>query len=172
MLKPRHGDDALSDEIPERKLWHNEKANTPSLGCWGCPEYRICGGISVAAGVTSCLDLCCGRPGDCDKPCRNNPDYAFRVREVGGFSLDSVPRVAALAAPRLPTVIPVLFHRGRRSATVPCSTVALPLFAMFSRRDGKLRFRSHDEICAHFKLALGTQIILTGTDEDPPLAGC
>jgi hypothetical protein len=97
----------------EHRLWHDELRNTLSLGCVRCPERGICGGLSIAAGLMNCLDLCCGKPDRCDKPCRNNPDYALRVREVGTLSLDNVPRAAVLPSPKLPLVVPVLFH-GKR----------------------------------------------------------
>ena len=71
----------------------------------------MCGMLAVEAGLTSCLDLCCGKPAKCDKPCRNNPDYALRVREVGTFALENVPRGPVLEAPALPLVVPMLFHR-------------------------------------------------------------
>jgi hypothetical protein len=47
--------------------------------------------------------------------------------------------------------------------------IALPLYAMFNRREGALRFDSHEALCAEFGLMPGTAIILTGTDQDPPL---
>jgi hypothetical protein len=155
--------------IPERKLWQDEILNTLSLGCWGCPERGICGGLAVQAGLTSCLDLCCGNPGKCDKPCRNNPDYALRVREVGTFALENVPRAMVLPAPRMPLVLPVLFHGGRREEPLGRAPVALPLYTMFNRRSGALRFGSHEALCAEFGLLPGTPVVLTGTDQDPPL---
>jgi hypothetical protein len=155
--------------IPEKKLWQDEQRNTPSLGCWGCPEQALCGSLAVEAGLTSCLDLCCGRPAKCDRPCRNNPDFALRVREVGTFSLDNVPRAPLLRAPPLPFVVPVVFHGDRRERPVGPAPVALPLYEMFNRRDGTMRFETHEALCAAFYIASGTPVILTGTDKDPPL---
>jgi hypothetical protein len=155
--------------IPERKLWQDESRNTPSLGCWGCPEREICGSLSIQAGLTSCLDFCCGKPAKCDKPCRNNPDYALRVREVGTFALENIPRAPALASPALPFVVPMMFHGDCREGLIGPGPVALPLYKMFSRRDGNLRFESHEALCAEFGLVPGTPVVLTGTDQDPPL---
>lgn len=171
MLKER-ANDAQARPVPhiaERRLWHDELRNTPSLGCVNCPERGLCGGLSIAAGLMNCLDLCCGKPDQCDKPCRNNPDYALRVREVGTFSLDNVPRATVLPSPALPLVVPVLFHGKRRNELLGPDPIALPLYAMFNRRDGALRFTSHEALCAEFGLVPGTAIILTGTDQDPPL---
>lgn len=158
-----------ASSIPERKLWQNERYNTPSLGCWGCPERILCGSLAVEAGLTSCLDLCCGTPTKCDKPCRNNPDYALRVREVGTFSLDNVPRAPVLSVVPMPSVVPVLFHGDRRDELIGPAPVALPLYRMFNRRNGALRFESHETLCTEFGLVPGTPVVLTGTDQDPPL---
>lgn len=170
MLKkfPKAAADSASG-IAARKLWHDERFNTLSLGCCSCPERSICGGLSVSAGLMSCLDLCCGTPDNCDKPCRNNPDYALRVREVGTFSLDNIPRTRVLAGPPLPLVVPVVFHGGCREELLGPNPVAVPLYKMFRRRTGELRFQSNEELCAEFGLVPGTPIVLTGTDQDPPL---
>lgn len=155
--------------IAERFLWQDELKNTPSLGCWRCPEREICGGLSIAAGLMNCLDLCCQQPESCDRPCRNNPDFPLRIREVRGFALDNVPRATGLSAAELPLVVPVLFHGKSRAELVGPNPVALPLYAMFRRREGELRFESHEALCAEFGLVQGTPIVLTGTDQDPPL---
>ncbi len=171
MLKARGARPAAAPptEIAERRLWHDERRHTPCLGCWVCPERGVCGTLAVAAGITSCLDLCCGSPGSCDKPCRNHPDYALRVREVGGFDLANVPRAPVLAAPELPVSVSVIFHGDSRAELIGPAPVALPLYRMFRRRTGELRFRTHEELCAEFGLVPGTPIVLTGTDQDPPL---
>lgn len=116
-----------------------------------------------------CLSFCCGQPASCDKVCRNNPNFPDRVREIGGFTLDTVPRRAAIAAPHLPRVVPVLFHGKRRDTVLAPGTVALSLYQMFDRRDGRLRFTSRESLCAAYGIELDTTIILTGTDQDPPL---
>jgi hypothetical protein len=56
MLKqrPKNAEQRPAASIPERKLWQDELRNTPSLGCWGCPERVLCGSLAVAAGLTSC----------------------------------------------------------------------------------------------------------------------
>ena len=171
MLKARgaRSGAAPPTEIAERRLWHDERRHTPCLGCWVCPERRVCGTLAVAAGITSCLDLCCGSPGTCDKPCRNHPEYALRVREVGGFDLADVPRAPELRAPVLPASVPVMFHGDSRAELIGPAPVALPLYRMFRRRTGEMRFGTHEELCAKFGLVPGTPVVLTGTDQDPPL---
>ncbi|MBX9590846.1 MAG: hypothetical protein K2X43_16170 [Hyphomonadaceae bacterium] len=171
MLKARGARAAAAPptEIAERRLWHDERRYTPCLGCWACPERKVCGTLAVAAGITSCLDLCCGSPSSCDKPCRNHPDYALRVREIGGFDLVDVPQAPVLAAPDLPASVPVIFHGDSRAVLIGPAPVALPLYRMFRRRTGELRFGTHEELCDEFGLVPGTPIVLTGTDQDPPL---
>jgi hypothetical protein len=157
--------------IPEHRLWIDEGENTISLGCWNCPERKsgICGGLSIAAGLMNCLDFCCGAPASCERPCRNHPDYPLRVREVGTFALESTPRGPVLDSPHLPPVVTVLFHGKRREKPISPRAVALPLYAMVHRRDGRLRFASHEDLCEAFGIVPGTPIILTGTDQDASL---
>ena len=171
MLKARGARTAAPPptEIAERRLWHDERRNTPCLGCWVCPERKICGTLAVPAGLISCLDLCCGNPARCDKPCRNHHDYALRVREVGGFELSNVRRAPVLKAMALPASIPVIFHGDSRAGLIGPAPVALSLYRMFRRRTGEMRFRNHEELCDEFGLVPGTPIVLTGTDQDPPL---
>lgn len=161
--------DPLRNIRRERKLWHDEERNMPSLGCWSCPERPLCGGLQTRAGLFDCLSLCCGQPDNCDKVCRNHPDYADRVREVSTFALDTISRSNIVSSPPLPSVIPVIFHGHRRETPVQTAAVALSLYQMFNRRDGSLRFATHEALCAAFKIATGTPIVLTGTDRDPPL---
>lgn len=91
------------------------------------------------------------------------------MREVGTFALENIPRAPVLAAPPLPPVVPMLFHGDCREVPLGPAPVALPLYRMFSRRSGALRFESHEALCAEFGLGPGTAVALTGTDEDPPL---
>lgn len=171
MLKTRGARAAAAPptEIAEGRLWHDERRHTPCLGCWVCPERRLCGTLAVAAGIMSCLDLCCGDPGSCDKPCRNHHGYALRLREVGGFDLATVPRAPVLATAALPASVPVIFHGDSRAQLIGPAPVALPLYRMFMRRTGEIKFGTHEELCAEFGLVPGTPIVLTGTDKDPPL---
>ena len=117
----------------------------------------------MKAAFFDCLQFCCGKPETCDRVCRNHPDYVNRVREVGRFALDNVPRGPLLDAPELPRLMPVIYG-NRRALAVPFSVAALPLYRMFRRRTGELRFGTHGELCEEFGLVPGTPIVLTGTD--------
>ena len=71
-----------------RRLWHDPARNTPGLGCARCRERDLCGGLVIKAAFLDCLQFCCGKSQNCDRVCRNNPDYVDRVREVGTFDLN------------------------------------------------------------------------------------
>lgn len=153
----------------ERRLWHDGKRHSASLGCMVCPERQLCGGLSIGRALFSCLDFCCGEPESCDVVCRNHPEFAHRVWEIGGFALETVPRAPVLPAPKLPPVIPLMFHGKCREGSFAPAAVALSLYQMFNRRDGSLRFRSPEALCKAFGLGPETPIVLSGTEQDPPL---
>lgn len=155
----------------ERRFWHDSERYGPSLGCHGCPEKALCGGLAIRRNMFACLDFCCGTPKHCDVVCRNHPDFALRVREVGGFDLNTVPRTASLLSADLPSVIPMIFHRTSRVGAFSSPAVALSLYQLFHRRTGQLRFGTRDELLEAFGLAPGTCLVLTGTDQDPPIEG-
>lgn len=153
----------------ERRLWHDPEQGMAPLGCRVCPDYGLCGGLRPRADFYDCLQFCCGTPETCDRVCRNHPDFPDRVREVGTFSLDTVPRAPLLVAPELPRVVPVIYHGNGRAVAVSSEAVALPLYKMFARRDGTPRFTTPEALREAFTIARDTTIVLTGTDRDPPL---
>jgi hypothetical protein len=153
-----------------RLLWHESQRNTPTLGCYICPDRALCGGLQVRAALMDCTRFCCGSPAECDQVCRKNPvGFVERVREVNGFDLNTIPHSMALSPPTLPASLPVVFHGKRRSIPVATEAVALPLYAMFNRRTGDPRFWSASALRSEFLVAPETTILLTGTDQDPPL---
>lgn len=153
----------------ERRLWHNEDTNTLSIGCPRCRDRSICGGLRAQSGVFDCLQHCCGMHDRCDKVCRNNSDYVARVREVGGFVLDNVPRAEPVSVIEIPDMVPLIFHASRRSEVIRWPAVALPLYEMFDRRTDEPRFSDRASLCKAYGVAPEAKIILTGTDRDAPL---
>lgn len=153
----------------ERRLWHQAHLAMHSLGCATCPERSICGGILIKAPVFDCTGFCCGKPESCDRVCRNHPDFAHRVREIGTFDLNTVPRTSVLSSPSLPPTVPIVFHKSRRNEPASLSAVALPLASMFGRKDGAARFESNAALCKGFGIAPGNLIVLSGTDHDGPI---
>jgi Domain of unknown function (DUF4417) len=149
--------------------WHDENHNVPSMGCSICPEYSICGGLRVSKPLFWCLDYCCGNPKSCDVVCRNNVKFIDHIREIGGFDLNTVTRAVVLSKPKIPTVVPLLFHGNSRNGVLPAPAVALPFARMFDRRTGLARFESRADLCSAFKIDPVTAILLSGTDSDPPI---
>ena len=153
----------------ERKLW-NRPTLTPSLGCGSCPQLSVCGGLQTRLGLFDCMGHCCGEPAGCSKVCRLKPhDFVQRVREIGGFDLGSTPRAPVIATPNLPRVAPMVYHGQRRERLYTGPVVALSLHRLLHRASGEPKFASEAELRAAFGLSPGTKIVLTGTDQDPPL---
>ena len=153
----------------ERRLWYDGNLPMHSLGCTTCPELALCGGLLIKSPVFDCTAFCCGHPEKCDKVCRKHPDYADRIREIGTFALATVPRAVTLAAPPLPTTIPMIFHNSRRHQAASLPVAALPLWRMFNRRDGSPHHRSHSALCEAYGIQPGNLIVLSGTDHDAPI---
>lgn len=153
----------------ERKLW-NRPTLTPSLGCGTCPQLGICGGLQTRLGLFDCMGHCCDKPAECSKVCRwKAQDFVQRVREIGGFDLGTTPRAPLIAAPGLPRVAPLIFHGQRRERLYTGPAVALSLQRLLHRATGEPKFGSESDLRAAFGLRPETKIVLTGTDQDPPL---
>jgi hypothetical protein len=116
------------DFKPSHRLRDDAALYAPSLGCGGCPDFATCGGLHTDAGVFDCNDFCsCEDRTACDSVCRNKPDQFFeRYLEIGGFELESTPRVDALAIPELPSVIPLIGHKYSRKTVLNEPVVAVP----------------------------------------------
>jgi hypothetical protein len=154
----------------ERRLWHDGDHRTPAIGCTKCPDRTVCGGLQVASPLFDCLGFCCHNPQDCDSVCRNKPqDFAQRVREVGGFSFDNVPRSVVLRTHRLPPLVPLIYHGHKRVLPFKTAAACLPLYAVIQRQNGETRYESRRELAKGFSLGVDVPVILTGTASDPPL---
>ncbi|WP_456712328.1 hypothetical protein [Bradyrhizobium sp. USDA 4353] len=139
-----------------------------SMGCAGCAERPLCGGLSIEAAVWSCLSFCCGEPDKCDRVCRTNPDYASRVHEVGGFKLE-LPQAPLLSAPALPLVVPEIFHGSKRTRHFAPEVASVSLYGMFDRKEGLPKYRTRAELGDNFKIAADTRLLLTAIQRDRPL---
>jgi hypothetical protein len=161
---PRRGAGALTTQ----QLWHEETGRTLSLGCGGCAYLKECGGLRVAAQIYDCESFCnCTDVARCDKVCAFRPrGFVSRYLEVGGFDLQRIPTVAAVAAQALPSYAPVVFHRSARLRSPVAPAVALSMYDLYDfRRDG-LRFADRAELDARLKIAPGTTLVLSGTGRD------
>lgn len=155
----------------EKRLWNFADRFPRPLGCTTCPEQSICGGLQTESALFDCLGFCCGNSHECDAVCRGNPgEFALRVREVGGFSLENVPRAAALESPNVPPVIPLIYHSSKhRRAFCASSVVCLPLYSTICRSDGCERYANAQALAKAFGVAQETRIVLTGIADDPPI---
>jgi hypothetical protein len=169
MRAPAKGSDKQHTPRRVRQLWHDEKRNAPALGCETCPEKLACGGLRISAPFFDCLTYCCGKPHDCHTTCRANVDYAKRVLEIDSFDLENCPRGPKLLAPPLPLVVPIIYHGSSRVGLSTPSIAALPLGAMFSRRDGDPKFISAPGLREKYRLDPTSRLIITGTGEDEPI---
>lgn len=153
----------------ERRLWHGGD-RTRSIGCTSCPDWTVCGGLQLDSPLFNCLAFCCQNARDCDAVCRNKPEqFVQRVREVGGFLFDNVPRGLLLPTPHLPALVPVLYHGHRRVRPFEATAVCLPLYSVIQRHNGETRYANKQELSRAFRLAANAQIVLTGTASDAPL---
>lgn len=107
-LRPPH--EPTRDFHPSHRLHDDAARNPRSLGCRGCPDFDQCGGLHTDAGIFDCGDLCsCADRSKCDMVCRRKPHAFFeRLQEVEGFDLATIPRVAPVARPPFPDLVPLI----------------------------------------------------------------
>jgi hypothetical protein len=157
-----------------RRTWRrdadllHEHQRTPSLGCGDCIEKPTCGGLHVAHALFDCFDHCCRNPSKCNYVCRLSPSFARRVWEIDGFALDNVPRTRTLPTPQLPNLIPIIYHRSRRSTPFASAAACVSLYQLLSR-NGRVKFRTPGELRSAFMIASHVPVVLTGTAKDAPI---
>jgi hypothetical protein len=156
---------------PDAALWYD--ATRPlALGCTLCPDFDLCGGLRIEGGIFDCRSLCaCQRGGrKCSGVCRSDQrTFLKRVREVGGFGLDDVPRTTALAVPAISDYVPIIYDGTNRRKLLAGGTVAVPLLSLFNRKSGTGRFEDRAEMLSFFRLTASTRVIVTGVDIDRSL---
>ncbi|MDB5971113.1 MAG: hypothetical protein JWQ90_3563 [Hydrocarboniphaga sp.] len=153
---------------PSHKLLNDATRNSKCLGCPSCPDFKVCGGLNIDADVYDCNDLCsCANPDLCDMVCRNKPVTFFeRFMEVGGFELDTVPRVSSVAAAALPVFVPLIDHKHSRKATLLEPVVAVSLFDLFHRGTGEPLVRNREELADRFLIRRDAVLVVSGVDRD------
>lgn len=152
-------------------LWYDD-ARSLALGCTLCPDLDLCGGLRIKGGAYDCRSLCgCQRGGKkCSGVCRGDQrEFIRRVREVGGFALDDVPRNAPLPVPSIPDYVPIIYDGTKRRKALAGGTVAVPLLSLFNRASGTGKFDTRADMLAFFRLTASTRIIVTGVDIDRSL---
>jgi hypothetical protein len=154
-----------------QRLWDDDTRHSPSLGCPTCLEFGRCGGVHTDAGVLDCRDLCsCRDKSQCDMVCRFNPRvFVARMREVGGLSFETAPRVPARGVPQLPGIIPLVDHRYGRASTLNEPVIALSLYEVVNMATGALHVRSGQALADRFLIPPDATVILSGVDKDGPI---
>jgi hypothetical protein len=154
-----------------QRLWDDHKSHASSLGCPTCLEFGRCGGVHTDAGVLDCRDLCsCRDKSRCDMVCRFNPRvFVARMREVGGLSFDSAPRVPVRGVPDLPCVVSLVDHRYGRASTLNEPFVALSLYEVVNMATGIPHVTSRQALADRFLIPPDATIILSGVDKDGPI---
>lgn len=159
---------ARSDETVINALTHDPDAYPVALGCASCSHIAECGGLCVKAPIFDCLDMCCNTPETCTRICRKQPAAVFvdQVREIGGFGLSDVPRAPVVNHTVNTEIMPLVYHGSRRAHVLRNEAFALPLPDLVNFRWGRLRFPDRAALCAHYRIPVDTQIILTGVNLD------
>lgn len=154
----------------DRKLWNDRRIHTPALGCTLCDYQDLCGGLQIQESPYDCLGFCCGKPENCDTVCPNKPfEFVDRVREIGSFGLETIPRLQPLPVSKLPAILPLIYHGSSRVSALATQAVGLSLYQMIDRRNGEVRYSCRKEIEKEFKLLPNTTIVLSGTAKDKSL---
>lgn len=156
---------------PSYRLRDDAAHFATSLGCRGCPDFGMCGGLHTDADIFSCNDFCsCADRTLCDMVCRNKPDEFFeRHLEIGGFDLAPTPRVAACPPPKLPFVIPLVGHKYSRQEVLNEPAVAVPLYELFHLRTGQPLVHTRAELAARFRIPRTAVVVASGVDRDTKL---
>lgn len=154
-----------------QRLWDDHTRHASSLGCPTCLEFGRCGGVHTDAGILDCRDLCsCRDKSRCDMVCRFNPRvFVARMREVGGLSFDTAPRVPARGVPDLPRVVPFVDHRYGRASTLNEPVVALSLYEVVNMATGVAHVTSRQALADRFLIPSDAAIVLSGVDKDGPI---
>lgn len=150
-------------------LCHDFDSGSGLLGCHGCPDKDVCGGLHLTGEVMSCMDYCtCQDKSRCDMVCRNKPDaFLQRMQEVKGVELYNVQRVVnPPISPILPDVVPLIGHKYKRRSNLGADAVAVPLYELFNLATGEPLVRNRKDISDRFRVSEQAIIIATGVDRD------
>ncbi len=143
--------------------WHTPET-TMSLGCRECPDLGVCGGQTIHAGGFNCLEHCCGNPTGCRSVCPNATAFTDRMREVGGWELDTAT-AARIKPPQSIPYVPMVFHNSARAGALQASAVAMPLYRFFDE-SGESKYTSRDGVSAGFKIRNDADLFLSGVAQD------
>lgn len=155
----------IDRKLADPDLWYQDGREI-SLGCVDCPEESWCGGLSTEAGLFNCMDLCCGKPDECDQyACPRQVRYSALVNEVGGFDLTPY-RQAVAQPPVLPNYIPFMQDWYVLRGPISTPAIAVSLFDLLDTKTGLAKFQSKREVLEKFKINPSAKLVITSTDKD------
>ena len=138
-----------------------------ALECGACALRDLCGGLSIREPIMGCLDFCCGNSPKCTVVCKNKAaTYVSQIREIRGFSFDTIPRVQPLAVELESGSVPLIYHGSSRVEAFARPTVALRLSDLVNFRMKRLNFSNRSQLIEAFKIDNNTDVILTGVNQD------
>lgn len=94
--------------------------------------------------------------------------YVSRHREVSGWEFN-LPEADFNPIVSLPLYAPIIKDGGGRSGTCNYPIVAIRMDKLSSRRNGRPKFCSRDELSNYFRIAPSTKIVITSVGFDEPL---
>ncbi|MHC2071098.1 DUF4417 domain-containing protein [Bremerella sp. T1] len=120
--------------------------------------------------LLSCFDqFCCG-DSNCDNVCPNNPQYATRVKEIGGFGNH---RIGPLQQQDilLPNYIPLLHHGSNRKSKLVSTAVAVSPYDFLKLDKGLLKSNVADQASLRQKFGISdySKLVMCGTSKDKNL---
>lgn len=139
-------------------------------GCQQCALLQHCGGMKNDRGLLTCIDQFCNCKGDCDNVCPNNPDFATRVKEIGGFGSHRIGPMQQRDV-RLPVYVPLVHHGYSRQSRLHGEAVAICPYNFLKLKNGCYVSKVKDQVSLRqkFGIANGAKLILCGTAKDKPI---
>lgn len=156
-------------KLKQPRPFYHDSTKTPSLGCVGCPELSLCGGLQTIAGSFNCMDFCkqCTAPEECNFVCRKYPSlFIDRCKEVRGFSFDSIPVGNNIEYKSFPMLVPEIYHGFRRVNNLSTKAVAVPLKLLFDHQTGKIKFHTREDVARYFRFDPKSLLLIDSVSED------
>ena len=141
-----------------------------AAGCQQCALLQQCGGMRNERALLTCIDQFCNCDGDCDNVCPNHPEYAKRVKEIGGFGTHRIGPLQQSDV-RLPVYVPLIQHGCSRDSKLDAGAVAICPYRFLKLKNGRYLSLVEDQASLRekFRITNTTKLILCGTDKDKPL---
>lgn len=154
--------------MTSKQVLYHESDRPMSLGCLGCSELELCGGLQTSHAAFDCKDHCeCLDASACNYVCPKNPIvFVNRRVELSGYELGSIQRVVAPPTSALPSYVPVIYNKSKRVRAVDSSVIAIPLKYLLSRKTGKLFAQTRIEAAERFGFDPNATIVIDGVSED------